>query len=140
MIRLLEPNDYYKGFFKLINTFTREKTRDITFEEFTNICKILEKQNAYVYVIEKDNTIVSTLKVFYEQKFHNNLSSVAHIEDVVTLPEYRGQGLASSLICHTVEQTRGKCYKVILCANENNVPFYTNLGFQKKGTELSIYH
>lgn len=140
MIRLLEENDYYKGFLSLIDTFTRVKTRDIPYEEFVNIYKTLKEQNAFVYVIEQDNKIVSTLKVFYEQKFHNNLSSVAHIEDVVTLPDYRGQGLASSLIRYAIDQSKGKCYKIILCANEKNIPFYTHLGFQKKGAELSIYH
>ena len=139
MIRFLEENDYNKGFLELINVFTRNPTI-ISFQDFSSAYERIQQQGGRIYVIEQDNRIVSTLKLFFEQKLHNNLAFVGHIEDVATHVEYRGQGLASSLIRHAIEEAKQKgCYKIILCANENNHPFYTGLGFQKKGTEFCIY-
>lgn len=139
MIRNLDNNDFNKGFIELINTFTRYP-EPISFDRFSSTLKNIEAQGSFVFVIEEDTKIVATTKLVLEQKFHNNCKRVGHIEDVVTHIDYRKKGYASQLIQHCIEVGKQEnCYKVILCANENNVLFYEKLGFMKKGTELSIY-
>lgn len=139
MIRHITSDDYAKGYMTLINTFTKN-AEEKTLEEFTAILKKIYSQNAEIYVIEENNKIVSSIHLLYEYKLHNNFKCVCHIEDVVTLPEYRKRGHASLLLRYAVEKAAEKnCYKIVLTANENNVNFYVNNGFVRKGVELCKY-
>jgi glucosamine-phosphate N-acetyltransferase len=139
MIRLIEPSDYGKGYLELINVFTRAP-EEKSYDEFCMILDKIKSQDAEVYVIEKENRIVSSIHLLFEQKLHNNFKMVCHIEDVVSHPQYRKQGYASALLHFAVQRASEKnCYKVVLTTNADNVPFYTNNGFQEKGFELCKY-
>ncbi len=138
-IRKLEYNDYYKGYMELINTFTRYPEN----KSYLEFCEILDKitiQNGYIYVIEQDNKIVSSIKCFVEQKLHNNFKCVLHIEDLVTCLDYRKKGLASKLLDYTLVKAKDfNCYKIVLCSNPENKEFYLKNGFIEKGVEFSMY-
>ena len=139
MIRLLEPDDYHKGYMDLINIFTRNPEQK-TFEEFNEMIQKIQSQDAEIYVIEKDNKIVSSIHLLFEQKLHNNFKMVCHIEDVVTDPSCRKQGHASALIDHAKKRAAEKnCYKIVLTANSDNVEFYVRNSFLVKGYELCKY-
>ena len=139
MIRQIQKEDYNKGFLNLINIFTRDPIEK-SYEDFCEILNLINSQGSEIYVIEEDGIIVSTAKVIFEPKLHNNFAKMGHIEDVVTIPAYRGHGYASLLIKKILERCKEeKCYKVILTSNIINIPFYKKNGFIEKGTELTIY-
>jgi predicted GNAT family N-acyltransferase len=139
MIRHIESNDYFKGYLDLINVFTREPVVK-TFEEFKDVLSKIYSQNSEIYVIEKNDKIISSIHLLYEYKVHNNFKLVCHIEDVVTDTEYRNQGYASILLKYAVQKAEEKkCYKIVLSSNENNKQFYINNGFLLKGVELCKY-
>lgn len=139
MIRLIEYLDYYKSYMDIINTFTGS-VEEISYDNFCKAVDSIRNQNAYIYVIEEDNIIIGTIKVIIEYKLHNNLRSVAHIEDVVVHKDYRKRGLGTLLIEHAKEVSNSyNCYKIILSCNMNNIEFYKNRGFIEKGSEMTIY-
>ncbi len=139
MIRLIERNDFNKYYMNLINIFTRTPIVQ-TYENFCNILDKIQNQGSLIYVIEEDNIIVSTLKLNIEQKLHNNFSSVGHIEDVVTHPDYRNKSYASKLIEYAINECKKKnCYKIILCCNPDKITYYEKCGFIKKGSEMTLY-
>jgi predicted GNAT family N-acyltransferase len=138
-IRKIEYNDYYKGYFELINTFTRYPENK-SYSEFCIILDIIHSQNSHIFVIEKDNKIISSIKCIIEQKLHNNFKCVLHIEDLVTDVNYRKRGLASNLLKYVIDLgKRNNCYKIILCSNAENEEFYLKQKFIKKGIEFSLY-
>lgn len=136
MIRPLTPNDYHMGYLDLINTFTQTPEHK-TFNEF---CQVYMTNNSSVFVIEMDSRIIGSISIHKLQKFHNNFKKVAHIEDVVVLPEYKNQGIGSKLVQYAIDFCKSDCYKTVLTCNENNISFYKRLGFVVKGTELNIYN
>jgi glucosamine-phosphate N-acetyltransferase len=139
IIRKLEYNDYYKGYLELINTFTRyPENKD--YDEFCSIVDKIINQNSYIFVIEDNNKIISSVKYIVEQKLHNNFKCVLHIEDLVTHIEYRKKGLASKLLKYAIDLAKMyNCYKIILCSNPENRVFYLNNGFIEKGSEFAKY-
>lgn len=139
IIRKIEYNDYYKEYLELINTFTRYPESK-SYDEFCKIIDIVTNQNSHIFVIECDNKIISSIKCMVEQKLHNNFKCVLHIEDLVTLPEYRNKGLASKLLKYVLNLGKEfNYYKIVLCSNPENEGFYLKNGFIKKGCEFSKY-
>jgi len=139
MIRKIEYNDFNKSFMDLINTFTRTPNTT-SYDEFCNYINKIRQQNSEIYVIEEDNKIISTIKIFIEQKIHNNFKTVGHIEDLVTHLEYRKRGLARSLLNHAINECKlYNVYKIILSTNIENINFYLNNGFKNKGVECCLY-
>lgn len=139
MIRHISASDYTKGYMDLINTFTRNPTPS-SYDEFKEALARVYTQNAEIYVIEEKGKVVSSIHLLFEQKLHNNFKSVCHIEDLVTDPAYRSLGFASLLLQHALQRSSEKnCYKVILSANPETVPFYLKNGFTVKGSELCKY-
>ena len=54
-----------------------------------------QKQNTYYIVVIEDKTqnlVITTGSVVVEQKFTHECGLIGHIEDVVVLADYRGQG------------------------------------------------
>jgi len=139
IIRPIEYNDYHKGFMSIINTFTRYP-EDKSYEDFCKILDRIKLQNSYIFVIEQNGIIISSIKCLIEQKLHNNFKSVMHLEDIVTHKDYRKQGFARKLINYAIEFAgTNNCYKVILCSNPENSNFYLNTGFILKGNEFTKY-
>lgn len=76
---------------------------------------------------------------------------VGHIEDIVSLKEYRGNNFGKwylsvfdHLNARIIEQLKHiadavGCYKVILDCSDSNVPFYEKCGFEKKEVQMVVY-
>lgn len=88
--RELELSDYHKAFLQCLTHLT--STKLLTYDEFQSI---YNNYPGKVYVIEIDNKIVATASLVIE---HNIFETIAHIENVVTLPSHRGLGYAKLLL------------------------------------------
>ncbi|KAJ3045783.1 Glucosamine-phosphate N-acetyltransferase-like protein [Rhizophlyctis rosea] len=103
------------------------------------------KSHNYEYftiVIEdtKKKLIVGAGTIFVERKFVHGNGLVGHIEDIVTLSDYRGLNLGK-LVIETLKYI-GKhtgCYKIILDCSDKNIPFYQKCGFAHKEFEMVLY-
>ena len=135
-IRLLEKDDYDKGYMNLINYFTT----DPVFKKKDEFLKQFSKINSNIFVLEKNNEIISSGTILIEYKFHNNFKSIAHIQDVVVKKEYRCHGFGKRMIMFLIDKVKTmNCYKIVLNSNNNNKKFYENLGFISKGYEYNLY-
>jgi len=75
-----------------------------------------------------------------ENKIHNNLRKVGHIEDMVVSEEYRSNGVGKLLLKELIKIGKeNNCYKIVLECNPDISQFYEKNGFIKKGTEMSLY-
>ena len=84
--------------------------------------------------------ILATGTVFVEHKFIHACSKVGHIEDVVVLPEARGQGLGLRIVNALIDEaSERQCYKVILDCDEANVGFYEKAGMVRKEVQMAKY-
>lgn len=140
-IRLLAKSDYYNGFMDIINCFTRNPS-EITYEQFCTAYDDVVSSNSHVFVALREEAVIGTVKIIIEKKFHNNLKSVGHIEDVVVAPDSRGSGVARAMIEFALQfiQDNFTCYKVILSCNDELVHFYEKFSFREKGKGMSIYY
>ena len=138
-LRLLEADDYGRGFLQLLEQLTIVDSHNITFEQFK---EHLQKISSLVYVIHDTETdkIVGSASVMIEQKFIHCLSPVGHIEDVVVDSGYRKNGFGAILINKLLEVSKNRgCYKVLLDCSEATFPFYGKLGFVKKEVQAVKY-
>jgi len=134
LFRKICENDYEK-FLSLINDF---RTTIFSKEDFINT---LQKMNLYseTWVLEKDNELIATGKIIYEQKFIFNITLCAHIEDVCTKKEYRNNGYGKKMIEYLINEAKfKKCYKIILVCNKNLIKFYTSCGMEERGIQMSF--
>jgi GNAT superfamily N-acetyltransferase len=88
------------------------------------------------YVVELPSaSLVSTCTLTLIPNLTRGLRPYGVIENVVTDPAHRGQGLATRLLRHALDDAwREGCYKVILSTGskrESTLRFYENAGFQR---------
>ena len=93
----------------------------------------LMNNNEYIYVLIKDNKILSTAKLIIETKFADN---IGHIEDVVTDNSFRGQGYGKKIINYLCQKaSEFNVYKIVL---HTKVPkFYGTCGFKQEGYSMT---
>lgn len=118
-------------------------TYDVTFDTFiNNIQKISEMGIIICCIIREKNRVilVGSGTIIIEPKIIHGGKSVGHIEDVVVHPQYRGKGIAQSILNMLVEYSKESCYKVILNCNPNMEQFYKRVGFDKKCIQMSLAH
>lgn len=135
VFRRLEKSDYTKGFIDLLcNLTTTGNFSEVKFNE------IFEKINGEIYVFEKDNKIIASGTILFEQKFIHSGGIVAHLEDVVVHPEYRGFSIGKKLIENLVKISKERgCYKIIGDCKESLLGFYGKNGFENRGYQIAIY-
>ena len=95
---------------------------------------IAAKGNARHFAIVRDGRPVSGADLFSNER-------VAQIEDVVTLPEHRGQGLASAVVMRALEEARAAGHEfVFLVADARDWPkeLYRRLGFEGVGERYAF--
>lgn len=141
IIRKLEYEDYNRGFLELLEQLTTVNAMSINKIDFNLQVKELNKNPGHLIIVMIDkNQIIATGCIFIERKFIHTMGKVGHIEDVVVHKNYRNKGLGKEIINTLVEFARRiECYKVILDCSEENISFYENCGFEKKGIEMSKY-
>jgi glucosamine-phosphate N-acetyltransferase len=118
-------------------------TNDITTNLFIQQIKEISKNgNIIIAVTESihEFIIVGTGTVIFEPKIIRDCRYVAHIEDIVVHPDYRGNGIAKNIISLLKKISISKnCYKLILNCSDDFIPFYEKCDFIKKGNEMSLY-
>ncbi|KAJ4459785.1 putative glucosamine 6-phosphate N-acetyltransferase [Paratrimastix pyriformis] len=115
---------------------------EISREAWTARFRSLDPTAYFIYVIEETSTkeLVSAASLIVEQKFIHQCGSVGHIEDVVTDQRYRGRRLGQYVVRCLCDLARGKgCYKVILDCKDSIQPFYQSCGFERGGSEMTLY-
>jgi glucosamine-phosphate N-acetyltransferase len=138
------------------------KVGEIEDYKFMNIIRdISEMGIIYIAYIIPENEkkkikIIGTGTVIYEPKIIRGGRSVARIEDIVVLEEYRGRGIAKNIINYLIriskERTKEeeerykynrmmqyKIYKIILVCSEEYKKFYNKFGFSEKDKNLVLY-
>ena len=97
------------------------------------------------FVIEKDEKLVASCNLSLIPNLTRGARSIGLIENVVTHPDYRRQGLGKKIVEHAVTCAReNNCYKVMLLSDAKRVEshhFYQSLGFSgdsKKGFALGL--
>ena len=84
--------------------------------------------------------IIGSGTVIIEPKIIHNAKSVAHIEDIVIHPNFRGKSIATNIITRLKNYSRLKyCYKVILNCKNEYISIYEKSDFKKTGNEMSCY-
>ena len=140
-IKRLDSGDDYIQYLQLLSQLTKVDIDALSQEMYLERLQQISSNPLHnIYVLHIDDVIVATITVLIEPKFIRNLGSVAHIEDVVILEEYRSKGLGKLMVQYAIDVAKEKgCYKVILdCSNHNN-GFYHKLGFEEKGSQMAIY-
>jgi len=91
-----------------------------------------------IYVLKIDDKIVSTARLLIEKKLYQ---PIAHIEDVVTDQNYRGNGYGKILINYLkyIVFNKFDCYKLVLNCKPSLDKFYTSCGMEKTGSSFSLY-
>jgi GNAT superfamily N-acetyltransferase len=91
---------------------------------------VLEREgDARFFVAEADGHPASVCELYV-------IDGVAQVEDVDTLEEFRGRGLASAVVLAAARAARRRgCDLVFLCADEEDWPkeLYARLGFDPVG-------
>lgn len=92
---------------------------EISFEKFCEIYDTVFK-NSEIFVARIDNKIVGSIALIYDQKFINNYSLYAHIEDVVVDEKHRHLKIGRKLLDYAKNRLNGKnCAKCTLtCSKE----------------------
>lgn len=137
--RLLESSDFNKGFLELLSQLTT--IGDISKDMFLNKLKNISKNSLHkIFVLEKDNKIISCATLLIEDKFIHSCGRVAHIEDVVVHSGYRGMQLGKKIINFLSEEAEKMgCYKILLDCSEKNIKFYEKCLYEHKGAYMAKY-
>ena len=140
IIRKIEVNDYNKKYVDLLSQLSIVDSKDdITFEKFISYIDTLHNKHM-IYVIENNNSIISTITIIIEDKIIHNMGRVMHIEDVIVDKNYRGEGLGKMLLQYAIDiAEKEKCYKIILNCSEETRGFYEKCDFIKKNVQMAKY-
>ena len=140
--RLLEPEDYNRGYLELLSQLTDvdQVSRD-NFE--LTLRSINTNPNHKIWVVPNlDNTrILASGTLLIEPKIIHGCASVAHIEDIVVDSHSRGSGLGKRLIKHLIDQASldPTCYKISLYCKPDLTPFYNKSGLSVKDQQMTLY-
>ncbi len=103
------------------------------------VLKRRREQGIRTYVARLDGQTVGTASLLVEQKFIHQGGFVGHLEDVATRNGFERRGIGKLLVEHAVaEAWKHGCYKVILCSEEANQPFYERCGFRAHEREMRV--
>ncbi len=124
----------------LLKMYNKNSPTEVLQRSFRYIVE--NPQQALLFVIEKDGFIAGTasLHLGHYSTWHDNW--YGHIEDLVIDPQYRGQGLAYSLLCHVIEAAKEQGLSRIelnaLNTNHNARRLYEKLGFTTQSVVYEI--
>ncbi|MEY4487773.1 MAG: hypothetical protein RIQ79_281 [Verrucomicrobiota bacterium] len=96
---------------------------------------ILHDSRLRYFVTESEAKIVSCCTLTLIPNLTRSMRPYGIIENVVTAPEFRKRGFATSVLCAALEDAwREGCYKVMLMTGskrEDTLRFYEKAGFQR---------
>lgn len=118
-------------------------TNDISRENFIEQIRQISNIGNIILAIDgniQNFLIVGSGTVIIEPKIIRGGGCVAHVEDIVVHPKYRGLGIAKNIITLLKDYSKlMNCYKIILNCSDEYIPVYEKFGFNKKGQEMSFY-
>ena len=139
MFRLLQKSDLNKGYVELLSQLTTVGNSSKK-EILNKFYDILKNKHHKIFVLEKNNKIVSCATLFIEPKFIHGCGFVGHVEDVVVDVACRGQKLGKKIIEFlSMEAQKNGCYKIILDCSDKNVGFYEKCLYERKGAYMARY-
>ncbi len=141
LLELLHEPSIKGQYIQLLSYLT--STYDLTMEDFNNNIKEIFQMGLIIVCIirEKEGIIlVGSGTIIIEPKIIHGGKSVGHIEDLVVHPQYRGKGVAQTILNMLVDYSKPSCYKVILNCNQNMEEFYNRAGFDKKCIQMYLLH
>ncbi|MFW6389575.1 MAG: GNAT family N-acetyltransferase [Halanaerobiales bacterium] len=97
--------------------------------------EIFNDPHLYYVVVKKNKKIVSSCTLAIIKNLTRNANPYGIVENVVTHPDYRRQGLGTKVINKAINICKGKdCYKVMLLTGskkESTLKFYEKAGFDR---------
>ncbi len=113
----------------------RARTRDFFIKKFqTGEFKVL--------MAVADGKIVATSGIQFLERppIYENIDGIeAHIMNVYTLPEHRGEGIATALLNNIITQARDKkAGRILLHAIGKDQSIYEKLGFKSTQNEMEL--
>ena len=110
---------------------------------YYNLPKMLEDENATVYVAEVNGRIVGSGNVAIKQsKHYNNISHYAYIGLIYVVPEYRGKNIVHLLMDNIKEWSKSKGITdmrlMVYDKNTVAVKSYEKYGFTKNLVEMRL--
>lgn len=139
-IRELEDEDLFNGFLESLDSL--RKASDLDQKKAKEVLKKMRSiPNHKIYVAVLDSKVIGSATIFIEPKFIHNGGTVGHIEDVVVRKEYQGSGIGQKLVEALLEYAKKNgCYKTILDAADDVMPFYEKLGFKRHSNSMRFDH
>jgi glucosamine-phosphate N-acetyltransferase len=136
-LRPLEQGDFTRGFLEsLANLVPVDLTPD-------EAIRIWRGRNAAgvrtVVAVDESGNVMGTASLILEHKFIHKGGTIGHIEDVAVHPTHEGKGVGSAVVRALIDLARQSgCYKVILSCNDENIAFYSKLGFRRHDNGMRI--
>jgi len=142
-MRPLAKGDHARCHLSVLSVLT--STPPVSFNDYAAAFESLRGcPNTYftlVIVNKLTDQIVGVGCVFVEQKFIRGLGKVGHIEDIAVDKSMQGRKLGLRIIQALTDiSERVGCYKTILNCSDSNIPFYQKCGFEKRESEMALYH
>ena len=135
-MRAMEQADFRRGFLETLANLTAV---DLTPEEAIHIWRGRNAAGVRTVVAVEDDHVIGTASLILEHKFLHHGGTIGHIEDVAVHASAQGKGVGTGVVNAVVDMARQSgCYKVILSCTDQNVPFYSRLGFRRHDNGMRI--
>lgn len=135
-LRPLEQGDFARGFLETLANLTEV---DLTPDEAIHIWRGRNAAGVRTVVAVENDRVIGTASLILEHKFLHRGGTIGHIEDVAVHPSAGGRGIGSAVVKFLVDLARESgCYKVILSCTDQNVGFYTKIGFRRHDNGMRI--
>ena len=94
-------------------------------------------------VAEEDGQVVATAAILFIEfppAFTNPTGIRGYITNMYTSPDYRGKGIATSLLEKLMEEARARnIYMIFLGASKMGKPVYRKFGFEESGKWMDLH-
>ncbi len=104
--------------------------------------KHLSEDRMVEWVVENDGVMIATSAIIFFElppSFNNVKGIKGYVANMYTAPEYRKQGIASSLLERLMNEARERNVdKIFLNASEAGKPVYHKFGFRKNDAWMDI--
>lgn len=137
----IDKNVNFYEYCNLLKQLTSINPDSFTEGQFMDHLKLIKSNPLHkIFLAKNNNEVIGSITVLIEPKFIHDLSSVAHIEDVVVKLNYRSYGIGQLLVNKAIEFVRNYgSYKIILDCSDKNVSFYKKFGFVVKENQMVLY-
>lgn len=135
-LRQLQATDFQHGF---LDTLAHLTTVNLTPDEAIHIWRGRNAAGVRTVVAVEQEQVIGTASLILEHKFIHRGGTIGHIEDVAVRTGHEGKGVGSAVVRELVELARlSGCYKVILSCSDENLAFYSRIGFRRHDNGMRI--